>query len=733
MAQKRVVAPDTPITAYPTPEIANIVITVDVDSRLPGYKALEYGTLYPDQTRYPGAKLIAQTPLEDDRFVRRIYATDRIKQETYNYAIKFSAGSPDHPIYTRTFIESRDTYTPLPDNSPDSVIPGAYLVDEEAAPAGGELNNLYLEVTRIYETLPGPWVPSSRYDDDLGLVQTRRRSVVNEGQVATLSADKRVSYEARDGSTGVYIELEESWSIAPDDEGNSLFPIRDRDFYDASRGPVQERRQLFVPTGNEQGTLENVDGVITQTSYEPYNEYLSAKVIQTYSVNGPQLIGQATNNEGQLVTITTQRKGADGYVAPNPTATKTVEVSREDAESLIERVVDAPNVFDGKILSASKPDVIPEAFRASVPAETTQETVAQTSASMPSLDTDDLEKSEQRVNEHTVRKTATSRDNGELPVLDGIDYEEQFDVQIPYKEKIVSSISEVGESSEADPLSDEFLLVREYDKDAIESYLENFSETHPTSINLDLPKVLKDINVRWDIDTQKGTATGETIGGGTLTGSVELSDLEEIIVSQSMTPVVEMEFEDLWGRNLPATNHIFFIRNPVTSDKILQKLGGILRWPVLKPTSHVVRGLAVKLTADIKASIGIAAKASEEQNGYIGGKRKNIQHARTVTPISIVIPPCLHKAFKIQEEKAMEVWATATATVPATNVSTSLSVTISQQEGTVTGEPAFIDINIPSTNYQSIPTGTYMIDSNVEFFKYGFSIVKATTVNISTT
>jgi hypothetical protein len=478
--------------------------------------------------------------------------------------------------------------------------------------------------------------------------------------------------------------------------------------------------------------LENVNGVITQTSYEPYNEYLSIKVVQTYSVDGPQLVGNATNNEGQLVTVTTQRKGAQNYVAPNPTATKTVEVEREDVESLVERVVDAPSVFDGKILSASKPDVIPESFRASVPAETTQETVAQTSVAMPSLEADDLEKSEQRVNEHTVRKTTTSRDNGELPVLDGIDYEEQFDIQIPYKEKIVSSISEVGESSEADPLSDEFLLVREYDKDAIESYLESFIETHPTSINLDLPKVLTDINVRWDIDLQKGKATGETIGGGTLTGSVELSDVEEIIVSQSMTPVVEMEFEDLWGRNLPATNHIFFVRNPVTSDKILARLG-VPRWPVLKPTSHIARGLAVKLVADVKANIGIGARASEEQSGYIGGKRKNIQHTRTVTPISIVIPPCLHRAFNIQEEKEMEVWATVTAAIPATNVSPSLSVTISQQEGTVTGEPAFIDIDIPSTNYQSIPTGTYMIDSNVEFFKYGFSIVRATTVNISTT
>ena len=643
-----------------------------------------------------------------------------------SYVVSYAANDRDFPVIgikrdPRTAgYKVPEDLSPHPDSKryPNHVFTGAQ-------PSAGDQI-----VTHVYEILPAPHVPFTRYDDDLGPIQGRRRSVKNEGQVARLGPDQRVNYEAREGSAIVYTEIEEAWSIETDDDGNSLFPIRDRDFYDASRGPVQERRQLFVPTGEEQGTLENVNGVITQTSYEPYNEYLSIKVVQTYSVDGPQLVGKATNNEGQLVTVTTQRKGALNYSTPNPTATKTVEVSREDAESLIERVVDAPNVFDGKILSASKPDVIPEAFRASVPAETTQETVAQTSASMPSLDTDDLEKSEQRVSEHTVRKTTTSRDNGELPVLDGIDYEEQFDVQIPYKEKIVSSINDVGESSEADPLSDEFLLVREYDKDAIESYLESFIETHPTSINLDLPKVLKDINVRWDIDTQKGFGSSSPIVSNTL-DSMSFSDLEEINISYSATPVVEMEFEDFWGRNIPATNHIFFVRNPVTSGKILARLG-VQRWPVLKPTSHVVRGLAVKLSATVKATATMAGRTSKEEAGYIGNGRREIQKTRTITPINITIPTCLHRSFLIKEEKVMEVWATATAESPATPVTPKLTASITQQEGTVTGAPAFIDIDIPSTNYQSIPTGTYMIDSNVEFFKYGFSIVRATTVNIDT-
>jgi hypothetical protein len=274
---------------------------------------------------------------------------------------------------------------------------------------GSQPSNGDERVTHVYEILPAPYVPFTRYDDDLGPIQGRRRSVKNEGQVARLGPDQRVNYEAREGSAIVYTEIEESWSIETDEDGNSLFPIRDRDFYDASRGPVQERRQLFVPTGEEEGTLENINGVITQTSYEPYNEYLSIKVVQTYSVDGPQLVGNATNNEGQLVTVTTQRKGAQGYNPPSPTATKTVEVAREDAESLIERVVDTPQVFGNRVFSIERPDPAPQKFRVELPTTTEQETVEGVAAS-PELGADEISKSEQQQTEFVKRTSVSKRD-----------------------------------------------------------------------------------------------------------------------------------------------------------------------------------------------------------------------------------------------------------------------------------------------------------------------------------
>jgi len=183
MASKRPVAPDTPIRSFPTPNIDDLVVIVDVDSRLPGYKPLEYGTLHPDQTRFPGAKLVYQEPIDGgDQFVRRIYATDRVNQEAYNYAIRYSGGSDRHPIYIRTYLEPREEYRPFPDLTPDPLFAGALLVDEEADPAEGELQSRYLVVKRVFETLPGPQITSKEVNE-YGVIETITNQTVKPGEV----------------------------------------------------------------------------------------------------------------------------------------------------------------------------------------------------------------------------------------------------------------------------------------------------------------------------------------------------------------------------------------------------------------------------------------------------------------------------------------------------------------------------------------------------------------------
>jgi hypothetical protein len=327
-----------------------------------------------------------------------------------SYVISYAGNDRDYPVIGLRLDPRVAGYRVPEDLSPHP--------DSKRYPnhvfTGSQPSNGDERVTHVYEILPAPWVPFTRYDDDLGPVQGRRRSVKNEGQQASLTSSTKTSYEGREGSAIVSNEIEETWSIKVDEDGNSLFPIKDRDFYDASRGAVQERRQLFVPTGEEVGTLENVGGVITQTSYEPYNEFLSVKIFQTYKTDGPQLIGNTTDNDGQLVTVTTQRKAALDYVPPNPTATRTVEISREDAESLIERIIDTPEVFKADTFSVERPDPIPQKFRVAVPIKSSQE-VVEGKAGIPVLGSGEISRSEEQRNKFLKRVSATSRDQTVLP------------------------------------------------------------------------------------------------------------------------------------------------------------------------------------------------------------------------------------------------------------------------------------------------------------------------------
>lgn len=175
-------APGKGVSSFPTPVIKDTVIVEVVNAWKGDYTPLEYGTKWDDvphasvQGSFPDHKLISQAPnSEDGQFVKRIWANDRVDQDTYNYAIKYSGGSDAHPIYIRTYIEPRETYAPVQDGTPDPLFPGAVLVDEEVDRESSELDSRYLKVTRVYETLPGPIIPTKRINErgDLETVNTQ--------------------------------------------------------------------------------------------------------------------------------------------------------------------------------------------------------------------------------------------------------------------------------------------------------------------------------------------------------------------------------------------------------------------------------------------------------------------------------------------------------------------------------------------------------------------------------
>jgi hypothetical protein len=430
-------------------------------------------------------------------------------------------------------------------------------------------------------------------------------------------------------------------------------------------------------------------------------------------------------NQGQVATRTLRLSSEAQSIQPDALL---VDGSIEELGDgrTVKTEVRVDEVFDNKTVSVSRPDVLPERFRASIPAETTREVVEQASVEIPSLDSNELEKIEERISQFTVRKSTTSRNIDETPELDGIDYEESFDVQIPYTEKI-STVKPTG-SAEAVPLDDTRYLVREYDKDNIETYLDDFLQTYPTTINMDLPRVLESISVEWDQKESQGSYENTPYTAGAFyTFSNE--DKGEASTLSSATPLVSLSFKDVWSRNIPATVFIFFLKNPVNEDEILLKTGS-LKWPSLKPQSHVMTGKGVELRASVsvKSSISIQQPKPGEFSGY-SDQSKQRDFARTITPIVVNIPTCLHGPINIDEKIDIVAEITATASTAEISAIKSLNTT----ETASISDTAFIKGIFNNTSPNDIPkSGKYLIESSVEFFKYGFSIVKATIIDAST-
>lgn len=95
---------------------------------------------------------------------------------------------------------------------------GAVLIKEELSKIDDDqLASIFVRVNRIYEVLPGPWLPYSRWDDNLGPIQGLRRAVLitEPPQASTSDVGIKTTYEARDGSSIVAMETIETWGREP--------------------------------------------------------------------------------------------------------------------------------------------------------------------------------------------------------------------------------------------------------------------------------------------------------------------------------------------------------------------------------------------------------------------------------------------------------------------------------------------------------------------------------------
>lgn len=186
---------------------------------------------------------------------------------------------------------------------------------------GDPLSNEFVRVLRAYEVLPGPWIPFTRYDDDLGPVQGRRRAVLNTGQLGgQITGSSKTNYEGREGSSIVSIELQENWTTGAGTPGNPLFPILYWSTFSDERGKVEHTSQIqqsggFPPTpgANIVHGLAN-PLLATKTWFEPYadNVYLVKKLTEQwteFTPNDKRVISEFGGGVADFTETTTEPGG----------------------------------------------------------------------------------------------------------------------------------------------------------------------------------------------------------------------------------------------------------------------------------------------------------------------------------------------------------------------------------------------------------------------------------------
>lgn len=209
--------------SYPTPNVDDIIIIEEKPISVPSYRPLPYNTPHPVVER---AKLVYQAIVKGnglEKNARRIYATDRVAQDAYNYAVTFESDL-GFPAVIRNYVLLREDYDPLPDFDLDPEFTSAVLTKEEMRPVEDQqLTSLFVRVTRVYEVLPGLWKETTRADEEYGPVKVKRRSVrYNSANEGVSGANSRTSFAPRDESGIVSIETVETWGTTPTRAGQEV-------------------------------------------------------------------------------------------------------------------------------------------------------------------------------------------------------------------------------------------------------------------------------------------------------------------------------------------------------------------------------------------------------------------------------------------------------------------------------------------------------------------------------
>ncbi len=318
----------------------------------------------------------------------------------------------------------------------------------------------------------------------------------------------------------------------------------------------------------------------------------------------------------------------------------------------------------------------------------------------------------------------------EWPVLKGSEWNDELQTQVIASHQHVAPPTDFTEENTSFHIvnQDRSLKVQ---TSIPEEYFLNYRRSFPSTTDLQLPHVLKSIELTWTTSNGFGSSDWSWSWYGTEPYSVGISipysSSSSCSVHGTITPIIEM----VLGNNIPSTMEFFYVpvdagTYVISRERLLAKIQTLypdaLMWPVFHPVSHSINVQDMKTGVRGSGGFSFTRKSSDDQSSGDDTNHSSLESDSSVSNNITVISPTIHEAIGITNSYAS---AHSITSIIGNEPSGPSNL---NHGGSATGcaYPTFF----PATKPDRIPSSGYYITRVVfDVPKYGFARCTATIID----
>ncbi len=333
--------------------------------------------------------------------------------------------------------------------------------------------------------------------------------------------------------------------------------------------------------------------------------------------------------------------------------------------------------------------------------------------------------------------------------LQGQDFDEQFNLPIPYTEHLAIRGAEIGDDRKyITPINSVLSEVRTVDISAFDEVLSTYKLVFPSTVNIDVPDFLTGITIMLETNLAGGTASGNV---STVRWSSDHSVTIPVTASVQASAVIAGEviphMVPFYGIRRTVQNYLFYMPAPVTSAAITARLEQltdltVTNWSDFKPGYVTIVLVSTRQSA--RSARGLSFHDSSSSGGsntarvVTNNQEQSLEGGITIKTVRL--PATLHGNILLVDEGGQPVDVTQQITSDA--AATTGEVLFPNGEGILAGTTTttatavlrIIASGLSATEgATSLPdNGLLIVDVDAAPFKYGYVRVLAKVIDAST-